>query len=53
LFGINTVEELKALFSKMQPFIQNRQERYRYSSAFEYAELITDFIKTDEIASIN
>ena len=33
--------------------MQNRRERYRYSSAFESAELITDFIKIEEIASIN
>lgn len=53
LFGVNTIEELKTLFKKVEPIIQNKRERYRYRSTFEYAELITDFIKIEEIASIN
>ncbi len=53
LFGINSVEELKNLFNAMKPFIENRQERYRYSMAFEYANLITDYIKINEIGILN
>ena len=53
LFGINSVKELKELFNKKVPFIQNKKERYRYSMAFEYADLITDTIKIDEIGILN
>ena len=53
LFGINSVEELKELFNAMVPFIEDRKERYRFSMAFEYADLIIDTIKIDEIGSLN
>ena len=53
LFGINTVEELKNLFNRMKPFIENKRDRYRYSMAFEYADLIIDYIKIDEIGLLN
>lgn len=53
LFNISTVEELKKLFDKMKPFMENRQERYRYSNAFEYADLIVDYIKIEEFGVLN
>ncbi len=53
LFGVNTIEELKKLFDAMKPFIENRQERYRYITAFEYADLITDYVKVNEIGMLN
>lgn len=53
LFGVNTIEELKKLFDVMKPFIENRQERYRYRMAFEYADLITDYVKVNEIGILN
>lgn len=53
LFGINTVEELKKVFDAMKPFIEDKRERYRYSTAFEYADLIIDSIKIDEIGTLN
>ena len=53
LFGIKTIEELKSLFDAMKPFIEDRRERYRYSMAFESADLITDFIKIEELGMLN
>lgn len=53
LFGVNTIEELKKLFDTMKPFIENRQERYRYITAFEYADLITDYVRVNEIGMLN
>lgn len=53
LFNVTTIEELKELFNRMKPFIENRQERYRYSGAFEYADLIIDYIKIDEFGILN
>ena len=37
--------QLKELFNAMVPFIEDRKERYRFSMAFEYADLIIDTIK--------
>ena len=53
LFNINSVEELKELFNNMTPFIGNRKERYRYPNAFEYADLIVDYVRTDEFGTLN
>jgi len=53
LFGIETVEELKRIFSSMKPFIENKRERYRFTMTFESADLITDFIKIEEIGTLN
>ena len=53
LFNVDTLDELKKLFDKMKPFIENRRERYRYSDAFEYADLITDYIKISEFGTLN
>ena len=53
LFGISSVGELKELFNSMIPFIENIKERYRYSMAFEYSDLILDTIKIEEIGTLN
>lgn len=53
IFGINSVDELKGLFNKAIDIIGNKKERYRYSGAFDYADLITDTIKVDEIGMLN
>lgn len=37
----------------MKPFIENRQERYRYNMYFEYADLVTDYVKINEIGILN
>ena len=53
LFGINSIDELKKLFDKMEFFVENRKERARYLSDFSYADLFTDYIKIDEIGLLN
>lgn len=53
LFGINTTDAIRQLFSKMQKFTNDKQERYRYSGSFETAELFLDFIKIEEIGTYN
>lgn len=53
LFGNKDIEALKKVFRKMEDICKNRQNRYRYQNSFDCAELITDFVKVDEIGSVN
>ena len=53
LFGGISSENIKIKFRKMQKIKADPNDRYRYSEAFERAYLILDYIKVDEIASLN
>lgn len=52
LFAVTSIEEIKEIFEEKKRIMDDRKERYSYSSAFECAELITDFIKISEIGSL-
>lgn len=53
LLGTKEINKLKSLFDKMQKIIDSPSERYRYPSAFNRASLILDFIKVDDIGTLN
>lgn len=53
LLGTKEIQKIKNLFDKMQKIIDTPSERYRYSSAFDMASLILDFIKVNEIGTLN
>lgn len=53
LFGGISSEELKLKFKTMLEIQNDPNDRYRYHEAFERAELIVDYVKPEEIASLN
>ena len=52
LFG-TTVDNIKPLFDKMQKLKDSPSERYRYERAYNRAEIILDYIKKEEIGTLN
>lgn len=48
LFGVNSIEKLKERIAKAQP-----NNKIRYSKSWDYATNILDYIKIEEIATLN
>lgn len=53
LLGVKEINQIKDLFDRMKKIKDSPNERYRYDSAFDRANLILDFIKIDDIGSLN
>lgn len=53
LLGTKEINQIKSLFDKMQEIKDGPNERYKYSSAFDRADLILDFIKIEDIGTLN
>jgi hypothetical protein len=53
MFGVDSIEEIKDIFLKMKSFEEENEKSYRYPAAFESADLFLDFIKVEEIGSVN
>ena len=52
LFG-TTIENIKPLFEKMKKLKDSPSERYRYERAYNRADIILDYIKIEEIGTLN
>lgn len=53
LINEDQIEKIKALFLPMQKIKESSNNRYRYERAFSDADLILNYIKLEEIGSLN